>query len=348
MDKMFVLFILFFPYISFSEELNVHFNSNIGSSYVVDEEILGADIDIIKEYIKYKNEHSQISYEVNFSLKPLSDILNEENFDIGIGGISLNKERSYKNFTIPYYETGVSLVSKDGYIEEYILGFNYFLDFISTICNERFMYTLLWFNIILVIFSHTYYPIAKYIDKDERVQNYFTGIFNCYYFCLVASSTVGFGDFTPKGLIAKICIIINIFFGIAMFSNLVSALSVEFQKEIICSIQSLDELEGKVVGTIEGSSSQKLLNKINAIPVVYDNLHDIKKHIDSGEIKYALYDNIPLRSVFNYNYCHSKIFAKEYYSFIINDEELRQEFNKFLLCIQESGELDRIKLKHYD
>ena len=77
------------------------------------------------------------------------------------------------------------------------------------------------------------------------------------YFCVVTSSTVGYGDFAARKVLGRIFVVLLIFVGIVFFANFTAMLSADYTTARTShDIQKPSDLSGKSVavghrGTLE-------------------------------------------------------------------------------------------------
>ena len=129
------------------------------------------------------------------------------------------------------------------------------------------MVIFFWFCIFILVSAHIVWlaekdSFGKVPEEDEAGEideSYLAGIGEAIYFCIVTSSTVGYGDFTCKRVIGKICSVGVIFTGVAFFANLTGYIAAERTVEIVNSaeIENFKDLENKVVATRAGTSTSK-------------------------------------------------------------------------------------------
>ena len=91
-------------------------------------------------------------------------------------------------------------------------------------------------------------------------QEYLKGIWEAYWWSVVTVVTVGYGDKAPIGVAGRIIATIWMFTGVLLVSyftaSVSSALTVQ---QLETSIQGLEDLNGKRVATVEGSTAAEYL-----------------------------------------------------------------------------------------
>jgi ABC-type amino acid transport substrate-binding protein len=307
--------------------------------------VTGYDIEIW-EAICHENNW-QPEYTVASSHNNILKELGEKKFDVGIAGFTKTESREELiDFSDHYLDSGLrilTLKSEPGIIDKIVSFWNNIDD------------TLAFYGIFLILFAHIVWALERDNDPTNNDgsfdDSYFVGIAQALYYCIVTASTVGFGDFTCKKARGKIFTVVLIFSGLIGWSNLTAVLSSSYTIENLSAIQSVEDLKGKTILTQDGPSLKVLQGigaNIKLVPtidqavdwlmlergdaVVYDSpviLEYAKKYPDKVEVVGYLFD-------------------KQYYGFALQEgSPLRQDVNKALLKIRESGKYDSIHLKWF-
>lgn len=267
--------------------------------------------------------------------------IKNKNADVGLCGFTIRSDRmAWAEFSIPTTNSGLGVMvlkdeNKRGFFENiiYRLGVLY----------NALIGPVIVFGFFILISAHFFWLIAHFRGFNGIDAKYFPGIFDGTFYSVVSSSTVGYGDQTPKKTLGRMATIVLIFCGGIFYCNFTAILSADYTTEIIAGdIQGPEDLKGKTVVTQEGTTSISYLEKIGA---------DI---ITSGDIATACDQLLLERAdavVYDYpvllNYVKNNpdkvnlipvMFDKQYYGFVFpKDSKLTREVNISMLRIYESG-----------
>ncbi len=310
-----------------------------------DGSVIGYDIDIWNAICLENGWTSEFS--VGSTHKSILKEVGDKSIDVGIAGFTITEGReNYVDFSHHYLDSGLRILTlkkEPGILDK------------AFIFWDATKVHLLFYGFILVVAAHMIYFAERDDDPTNNDgsfdDNYFPGIFQAIYYCVVAVSTVGFGDYSCKKWIGRILTIILILTGITAFCNFTAVLSSAYTTENMAAIQSVDDLKGKTILTQDGPSLtllQSLGADVKVVPsvdqavdwlmlergdaVVYDSpviLEYAKKYPDKVEVVGSLFD-------------------KQYYGFALQEgSPLRQDVNKALLKLRETGEFDKIHSKWF-
>ena len=238
----------------------------------------GFDVDVLEAVTRKSGLNVRYVFPEKFS-----DLLNgvdQGKFDGAVSGITITGERESRcDFTHPYLNSGLSiLINKDDNINPIKTVFRY-------ITNIGSMLILL--TIFTAFFGVMLFFVEKMCAKKDSLfspNNPVEGIFNGYYFSNVASTTMGFGDLVPKSVPGKLITILMAYIGIYFIlpyatANMGLALQ---QEQAVYSINSPEDLPGKIVATEKGTTSENYLKKIGCD---VRTVHTIDEAYDQLELK---------------------------------------------------------------
>lgn len=240
--------------------------------------------------------------------------------DMTAGEITIKEDRmKYCSFSIPTFNGGLGIMT----LKEEIGFLTKVKIMIGALQIPAFL-----FLCFLVIFSHIVWIAER--DKDDSNDNisddYFPGIFQAFYFCVVTCSTVGYGDFTPRRWQGKLSTLFLILFGIIAFCNFQATLTANYTVEYSNNdINSVNDLKGKVVITKDNSTSYAYLKKIDGIELkVIGENESIERAIDDLLLKRGkavVFDYPVLLNYVKQNpdkvEIVGKMFDPQYYAFVL-------------------------------
>jgi len=250
-------------------------------------------------------------------------------YDVGICGMTITEEREKLfDFSLPVLNSGQSILIPKQDVKTSVKKF--------------------WkdFFVFIAIASHIMWFSERDLDdmdSDEIDDRYFPGIFESIYFCIVTTSTVGYGDITVKKKISRTNAGLLIFFGIAVFCNVTALLSADYtSSELELKITCVEDLKGKKVGTVKDTVTVKYLEEWGAIPILCSNFEEACLGMSVGEMEAVVFDTPVIK---HYAGKDDKVqlvpgvFHPEYYGFCFpSGSRIKELVNVALLKIREREE----------
>jgi len=282
----------------------------------------------------------------------LIPLLADKKADAALAGITINEERERKiDFSYPTLDSGLLImVNKnrnkisifdtikylfhEGYksMASIILGM---LGFIIIIGN------LLWF-----------------VEKNSKTfdPKYFPGIFESFWLVVCSMSTDSFGDYVPHTWLGRIVTLAIIVMGVAIFGLLIAQLSVFMtMKKIKREINSYKDLANKIVCTKNQTTSVAALREIGAKVVPVQEIKEAYQKLDKGEVDAVVFDAPALIYLVENSDTYKdkfeivgNLFEKQKYGIgLPPGSSLREQINRVLLKLRESGEYDLLYKKWF-
>jgi polar amino acid transport system substrate-binding protein len=191
--------------------------SNIEPCVIVSKEnkVSGFDIDLWEAVAKKKN----ISFEYKVvEFKDLLNMLVSGDGDIGVSAITINSIREKNlDFTHHYMDAGLGILVPQTQKRGSVWDFRYLTAFFTSLCSTIVPEFLMCLGAFFFIMSNVLWFFEK--GHGQISLNYFKGIGQGLYFCIVTASTVGYGDITPKKIVGRLAAAILILTGVAFFAN---------------------------------------------------------------------------------------------------------------------------------
>lgn len=317
--------------------------------------IEGFDIDLIRELCL------KTGYKCQFIVMPFEKIfeaIHLKKADIAAAGLTITGSREKKiDFSHQYLQSGLKILVKNkendksnDFSSSRITRFRALKAFLSTLAAPG----VIEFSFCLIIFVLFSAHIIWLAEKGEDAINdkYFPGIFEAIYFCFVTSSTVGYGDITPKKWLGKIVTLMLILTGIAFFANFTALLSADYTADRMdFSIKNPSDLKDRGVATKKGTISHDWLIKKKAIVRAYDDIDKAYESLLKDEVEAVVFDS---PSVLHFANTKGRgkttviegLFYPQYYGFAFQENSpLREKFNRALLESIEDGSYNQIKTK---
>jgi ABC-type amino acid transport substrate-binding protein len=276
--------------------------------------------------------------------------LQEGSIDIAIGGITITEEREeVLDFTHPVFHTGLDILipSEEGLT---LLGL------VSSLFSGQKIYLLAGLLILIVIAGHVIWLVERSTKRRATMfdQKYFPGVFEGMYWALITASTIGYGDKVPHRWIGRILAAIIIIIVLPLFGYFIAQLSSDLtMANLKSNINGPQDLWGRRVAVIEGTTSYNHMKKGRSYLEVYDKVEDAFNALLQGEVEAVVYDAPNLLyyakgegkgkvSVVG------KIFEPQDYGLALpQGSPWREKINRAILKLVESGELERIKVNWF-
>ena len=264
------------------------------------------------------------------------------NADVACSGITIRSDRmEWAEFSAPTVNSGLGIMvlkseNKRGFFENifYRLSVLY-----NALCGPVAI-----FGVFILISAHFFWLIAKFKGFNGIDGNYFPGIFDATFYSVVSSSTVGYGDQTPKKTLGRVATIILIFCGGIFYCNFTAILSADYTTEIISGdIQNPEDLKGKIVLTQKGTTSvdyvkQLGASKVSTVSSVPDACDDLL--LERGDA--VVYDYPVLRNYVKENIDKVEMvggmFDEQYYGYAFPlGSDLKRAVDVALYKLREDG-----------
>lgn len=307
----------------------------------------GFDIDLM-EKIAEKNQ-----WEIIWVLKKnvseiLSSVENNE-ADIAISGITITSEREKAlDFSHGYFESGLQILINQSHSGNF--------DIVKGLKSAFpvIMKNILALLIFLTITAHVMWLIERNNQSEEHFsESYLNGVGQGYWWSIVTMTTVGYGDIVPKLKNGRILAGFIMISGIMWFSVFTASLGAAITTNFFSSeISGLSDLEGKIVGTKNGSIAYETMKNIAGIKiVVYDDIKKACQDTASGVTVATVFD-MPGLAVYAKKdqrvALAGKLFQNQQYGIAMKSgSSLREKINHALLELKESNDYDKLYRKWF-
>ncbi len=313
------------------------------------EKYLGFSIDLWKAIA----EKMGVEYELYGveTITGLVDAVHRGEADVGIAGISMTAEREKKlDFSHPFFESGLQIMvlSKSEYSSNLIL-----LDALSVIFSPKLLYAVGILLLTLVVTAHLIWFVERHHNPDFSPQ-YAKGIWESFWWAAVTVTTVGYGDKTPRGTLGRLVGLLWMFIGIFVLTSFTASVTTRVTLQHLQeTINSLDDLVGKQVATVKGSTADHYLSGRYLEVVRFKQPKQAYQALAQSEVDAVVYDAPAL-----WYYAHHKgkgkvkvvgsVFKKENYALAFpTGSSYKEEVNHILLKLWEDGIIEEIEIEWF-
>lgn len=298
----------------------------------------GFDIDIWNEV------SGGLGIDSTFRLMPFGDLLKaveSGEVDAALAGISITEDRELAlDFSHPYMRTGLRTLTKMDEDRHWLVPF-------WSVVNEAEVGALGYLVAFVLICAHILYFAERGASGID--DSYIPGIFEAIWCVLATITTVGYGDVTPRRWLGRVVSLAVMMIGISLFGIAVAQLSAGLMMETLRSdISGPEDLDGRVVATVTGTTSTDVAMRYGAIPREVEEIEVSYGLLQSGEVDAILFDAAPLMRFAAVDASNSvavvgPLIERQSYGIAFpSGSELREPVNLQLLRLEESGDYDKI------
>jgi ABC-type amino acid transport substrate-binding protein len=276
--------------------------------------------------------------------------LKEDRIDIAIGGITITEEREeIFDFTHPQYRTGLDILILRSEKPTAI-------SFISAFFTKNILMVLAGILLLVVVAGHIIWLVERSSKRTTTSfhHNYFPGVFEGMYWALVTASTVGYGDKVPKRWVGRILTGFLIILFLPIFGYFIAQLSSDLTvRNLKYNITGLEDLVGKQVAVVKGTTSQKYMEKQRSYIYAFDNVENAYAALLAESVDAVVYDAPNLLYYANGEgkgkvRVVGKIFVLQDYAMALpQGSRWREKINRAVLSLLESGETRPIRSKWF-
>lgn len=308
----------------------------------------GFDIELWQAIAKELKVHS------TFKLMPQDALLGSiagGQAQVGMAGITIDAQREKTlDFSYGYLRSGLRiLVLKHSKPASLIITVGHAL------FNREMLKVLGLICIFLVICGFILWVAERgHDDIDAKFKKGFPDAIWC---SLAIATTIGFGDIAPRRWLGRLITIPIFLAGVVVLgvviSQVNSTLMVQKLNLMASTINGPEDLAGKRVATVRGTTSVTALAHLHAKVVAVDNITDAYAALADEGVDAVVYDNPNLL----YYATHAgagkvtvvgPIFDEQDYGIaMVDGSPLREPINRALLKLRENGVYDQIHSKWF-
>jgi len=242
----------------------------------------GFSIDIWKEIALITNLPFEF-VEVETVSEQLAN-LQEGQAEIAIAAISMTPEREeVVDFSYPYYRSGLQILVDNRPVSA-LLGL------LPAFVTSRLLAVIGGLLFIMVIVAHLVW-LAERKENPDFPESYLPGVWEGLWWSAVTMTTVGYGDKRVKGVWGRILGMFWMFSGIFLIANFTAGVTAELTvSELQGSIESIEDLPGKKVATVVGTTSAEFLQEQRTPFRGVETINEAYDLLERGHIEAIVYD----------------------------------------------------------
>ena len=341
-----ILFISGAPTFAFSQptQPRLRVATRIVKPFVFEENraLTGFSIELWQEISSQLNARSE--FVMKPSVKELLEATRSKEADLAISAISITAEREIDwDFSQPMFDAGLQILTpaqgtQGGLIAAIIAG----------VFSSAVLPILGLVLLMILIPAHLVWFFERKNSTGMLAhRSYFPGIFEA---CWWAASTLATqADQMPRAALARIVAVIWMFASVVFIAYFTAAVTSSLTlQQLRGDISGPEDLPGKRVATVKGSTSLDYLRSHNIEAMIFTNVEEALQAIQQGAADAVVYD----APVLLYYASHQgkgklqvvgNIFRKESYGILFpSNSPYRKPVNEALLKIRENGTYDRL------
>jgi len=257
----------------------------------------------------------------------------------GVAAISITAEREKQvDFTAPMLQAGLQLAARPTGSET---GLGQVVGALVSSTAAKFIALL---AVVMVVAGLAMF-FADRLDDDRQYEK----ISDAIWMAAVNLVTVGYGNRSPKRAVTKLIAVVWMLFGLYAAAQFTAVLSSSLTVQTLrSSISSLDDLPGRKVAVVTGTTSEDFL-KAQGLPAVgFPTIDDAARAARDGKVDAIVFDGPVLQYLAANNRLGRLVpvgrrLNPEYYGIAVpNDSALRDELSQALLGMERDGSFQRL------
>ena len=346
-----VLFILAFGPYTFaqSQSSKLRVATRLVRPFVYEQQgqLTGFSIELWQEIARQLNIQSE--FVVKPTVKELLDTVRSHNASLGIAAISITADREVDfDFSQPMFDSGLQVLTpvqgnRTGLVEAII----------GSLFSATVLLYVLAVALILFLMAHLVWWFERRNPTGMLThRSYFPGIFEA---CWWAASTLATqADQMPRAAVARIIAVAWMFMSVVFIAYFTAAVTSSLTvQQLRADINGPEDLPGKRVGSVHGSTSAEYLRQRNIEPVEFAKIEEAYRALDGNQLDAIVYDT-PILLYYTAHEGKGKaqtvgaMFRKENYGIVFpSNSPLRKRVNEELLKLKESGTYDQLYVKWF-
>ncbi len=216
----------------------------------------------------------------------------------------------------------------------------------GTLLGSGALRVLLYAGIGLVIIGHLIWLVERRDeDMSDFHHSYPRGVIDGIWWAAVTVTTVGYGDMSPKSLRGRFVALVAMLASLFLVGAFVSQVTADLSKARELSVTSLEELDGRVVGTVAGSTFESYLMSQAVEVRGFDSQTEMFEAADSGTIDVVVTNPFALDALGEqYGIAGvGDVLYEEFETFgLQQDSPWREPINAALADLQVDGHVQRV------
>jgi len=292
-----------------------------------------------------RRQHWQTDYFAVPDVHAQLDAVETGKADVGAGAISITAERDLRyDFSQPMLNAGLQILVRNEHAAPEATAFTSLMHLLFSPA------VLVWLGIaaaLTIVPAHIVWFIERgHPDSFVTSKSYFPGIFQAFFWGLGTLATQA--DSMPRHWASRVVAVLWMFTSVVFVAFYTATLTASLTvQQFKSEINGPDDLPGKAVATVAGTTSADYLGNSGARVKAFTRIDDAVKALNGKTVDAVVYD----APVLQYIAAHGgdadtvtgPVFRPEDYGFVFrNGSELRKPVDATLLGLREDGTYDRL------
>lgn len=267
--------------------------------------------------------------------------------DAGIAAISVTSEReAMMDFSFPYFESGLGILTA---VKARAPLATLFAAAFSPIMLRLFM----GLGILILIAGNVVWLLERN-GSGDFAHGYLRGVWQGIWWAAATVTTVGYGDHVPRRRFGRLFGLFWMVAGVFILANFTANVTAELTvNRLQATISGPQDLPGKRIVTVEGSTADELLTERGLAHHVVPTIEEAYPVLENGDVQAVVYDYpVLLYHTLTIGESSTEVagepFHHEDYAIALpSGSPLREEINLALLHLFEQGVYDGIATKWF-
>jgi polar amino acid transport system substrate-binding protein len=263
--------------------------------------------------------------------------------DAVVGPVSITSDRAgHMNFTQPYFQSTLAILSR--------LQRRSLLQLLAPFFSRRFFFSVVVFVLVLAVVGCLLWLAERRTNPSQFPPAPVAGIGNGMWCAIVTLSTTGYGDVAPRTFwgrfIAGVWMVVSLVGATTLIAGIAS--TVTLSSMIDRTIQNAEELRGRKVASLPGSTAAEFIQMSGGVVVPVGSIAEATEKLKEAQVDAMVYDR-PQLAYFVRSHPETPfaLSSAEYdhqgygFAFPLGFSHLH-EVNVALLELEEDGYVDQI------
>ena len=144
---------------------------------------------------------------------------------------------------------------------------------------------------VLLLAAHVLWLVERGRTPGVFSKRYLPGIWDSIWWAAVTMTTVGYGDLVPQRASGRVVALVWMFIGIVFISSFTATVTTSLTvQHLEGAVDGPEDLGGRKVGTVRGTTSSDFLRERGVRVVEYDVIEQAYPDLLAGELEAVVYD----------------------------------------------------------
>ena len=310
-------------------------------------QLTGFSVELWQEISKQINVKSE--FIVKPTVKELLASVNSHEAALGVAAISITAEREIQwDFSQPMFDAGLQILTSAQASESSLLS-----NIVAGMFTRDFLAMIGIIILLLAVPAHIVFFLERRPNGGLVThRSYFPGIFEAAWWAAATLATKA--DQMPKSAAARVAAVIWMFTSVVFIAYFTAGVTSSLTlQQLRGDIKGPDDLPGKRVATVSGSTSVEYLRQHNVEVAEFAKVEEAYQALQQDQADAVVYD----APVLLYYASHEgkgkvqvvgPIFRRESYGIVFPDQSpLRKRVNEALLKLRENSTYDQLYKKWF-